>query len=142
MCLCLNILRRHYSALMGVCVCVCVCLCVLSPFSRVQLFATLWTVILHAPQSMGLLRQEYWSGLPCPPPGDLPYPGIEPGSPASQADSLPSEPPGKPRNTGESSLPLLQGIVPVQKLKWGLLHFRQILNQLSYQDFMCLYMHF
>ena len=47
---------------------------------------------------MGFYRQEYWSGLPCPPPGDLPNPGIEPRSPALQADSLPSEPPGKPTN--------------------------------------------
>ena len=45
---------------------------------------------------MGFSRQEHWSGLPCPPPGDLPDPGIEPGSPASQADALTSEPPGKP----------------------------------------------
>ena len=44
-------------------------------------------------------RQEYWSGLPCPPPGDLPNPGIEPRSPELQADSLPSEPPGKPMST-------------------------------------------
>jgi len=48
-------------------------------------------------------RQEYWSRLPCPPPGDLPNPGIEPGSPALQADSLLSEPPGKPKNTGVDS---------------------------------------
>ena len=47
-----------------------------------------------------LSRQEYWSGLPCPPPGDLPDPGIEPGSPVLQADSLMSEPPGKPRMEG------------------------------------------
>ena len=45
---------------------------------------------------MGFSRQEYWSGLPCPPPGDLPDPGIKPGSLELQADSLPSEPPGKP----------------------------------------------
>ena len=45
---------------------------------------------------MGFFRQEYWSGLPFPYPGDLPDPGIEPGSPALQADALPSEPPGKP----------------------------------------------
>ena len=45
---------------------------------------------------MGFPRQEYWSGLPFPSPGDLPYPGIKPGSPALQADPLPSEPPGKP----------------------------------------------
>ena len=46
--------------------------------------------------SMEFSRQEHWSGLPCPPPGDLPNPGIKPRSPALQADSLPSEPPGKP----------------------------------------------
>ena len=50
--------------------------------SRVPLFATLWTVAYQAPQSMGFSRQEYWSGLPCPSPGDLPDPGIEPGNPA------------------------------------------------------------
>ena len=50
---------------------------------------------LQAPPSMGFSRQEYWSGLPFPSPGDLPDPGIEPGSPALQADALPSEPPGK-----------------------------------------------
>ena len=54
------------------------------------------TVAYQAPLSMGFPRQEYWSGLLFPSPGDLPYPGIEPGSPALQADSLPSEPPGKP----------------------------------------------
>ena len=51
-----------------------------SHFSHVRLFATLWTVALQAPLSMGFSRQEYWSGLPCPPPGDLPDPGIEPTS--------------------------------------------------------------
>ena len=52
--------------------------CVLSHFIRVQLIVTLWTVAHQAPLSMGFSRQEYWSGLPCPPPGDLPNPGIEP----------------------------------------------------------------
>ena len=66
-------------------------------FSRVQLFATPLTVAHQAPLSMGILQQKYWSGLPFPSSGDLPDPGIEPGSPASQALSLPSEPPGKPR---------------------------------------------
>ena len=70
--------------------------CVLSHFIRVWLFVTLWTVARQAPLSMGLSRQEYWSGLPCPPPGDLPNPGIKPGSPALQMDSLPAELPGKP----------------------------------------------
>ena len=64
--------------------------------NRVQLFATPWTVTRQAPLSMGLSRQEYWSGLPCPSPGDLPNPGIELRSPALQADSLPSGPPRKP----------------------------------------------
>ena len=49
-------------------------------FSHVQLFATLWTVAPQAPLSLGFSRQEYWSGLPCPPPGDLPDPGVEPAS--------------------------------------------------------------
>ena len=57
--------------------------------SNVRLFATPWTV---APLSMGFSRQEYWGGLPFSSPGDLPNPGIEPGSPALQADTLPSEP--------------------------------------------------
>ena len=54
--------------------------------SHVQLFATPWTVAYQAPPSMGFSRQEYWSGLPFPSPGDLPDPGIEPGSPAFQAE--------------------------------------------------------
>ena len=55
--------------------------CMLSRFSHVQLFATLWTVACQAPLSMGFSRQQYWSGLPSPPPGDLPNPGIESLSP-------------------------------------------------------------
>ena len=62
--------------------------------SHVRLFATPWTVAYHAPLSMGFSRQEYWSGFPFPSQGDLPNPGIEPGSPAFQADTLTSEPPG------------------------------------------------
>ena len=57
---------------------------------------TPWTVARQAPQSTEFARQEYWSGLPFPSPGDLPDPRIEPRSPALQADTLPSEPPGKP----------------------------------------------
>ena len=67
-------------------------MCVLS---CVRLFATLRTVAHQAPQSMGFSRQEYWSGLPFPSPGELPDPGIEPMSPALQADPLTSEPPGQ-----------------------------------------------
>ena len=64
-------------------------------FSPVKLFATPWTVAYRAPLSMGFSRQAYWSGLPFPSPGNLPDPGINPGSSALQADALPSEPPGK-----------------------------------------------
>ena len=56
----------------------CTCACMLSLFSHVQLFATLWTVARQAPLSMGFSRQKYWSGLPCPPPGAVPDSGIEP----------------------------------------------------------------
>ena len=59
--------------------------------------ATPWTVACQAPLSVGFSRQEYWDGLPFPSPGDLPGPGIEPGSPASQADALLSELLGKPK---------------------------------------------
>ena len=78
-------------------------------------------------------RQEYWRGLPCPPPGDLPNLGIKPRSPALQADSLPSEPPGKPKNAGVGSPSLLQQLFLAQESNWGPLHCRRILYQLSYQ---------
>ena len=81
----------------------------------------------------GFSRQEHWSGLLCPPPGHLPNPGIKPRSPALQADSVPSDPPVKPKNTGVGSQSFLQRIFPTQKLNQGLLHCRQILYQLSYQ---------
>ena len=61
------------------------------------LFVTLWAVACQGPLSMGFSRKEYWSGLPCPPPGNLPNPGIEPRSPGLQVDSLPAEPPAKPK---------------------------------------------
>ena len=64
--------------------------------SRARLFATPCTAVYKVPLSMEFSRQEYWSGLPFPSPGDLPDPGIEPRSPALRADALPSEPPGKP----------------------------------------------
>ena len=70
--------------------------CMLSCFICVQLFATLWTVALQAPLSMGFSRQEYWSGWPFPSPGDCPKPGIEPRFPALQVDSLPAGQPGNP----------------------------------------------
>ena len=80
----------------------------LSCFSCVQLFATLWTVAHQAPLSMGFSRQEYWSGLPCPSPEDLPDLGTElasAASPALQEDSLPTEPPGKATTEEYTSLP-------------------------------------
>ena len=79
----------------------------LSLFSHVQFFATLWTISHQAPLSVGFSRQAYWSGVPFSSPGDLPYPGIEPASPVSPAlkvDSLPAEPPGKPRLNHLSSV--------------------------------------
>ena len=65
--------------------------------SVVSDFVTPWTVDHQAPLSMEFFRQEYWSGLPFPSPGNLPDPGIEAGSSTLQADSLLSEPPGKLR---------------------------------------------
>ena len=64
-------------------------MCVLSHFSCIRLFVTPCTIARWSPLSMGFSRQEYESRLPCPPPGDLPNPGIEPASPALQEDSLP-----------------------------------------------------
>ena len=77
--------------------------------------------------------QEYWSGYPIPLPGKLPDSGIELGSPALQADSLPAKPPGKTENTRVGSPSLLQGIFPTQESNWGLLYCRRILYQLRYQ---------
>ena len=98
-------------------VCVCVCVCAQLP-SCVWLFGIPWTVACQAPLSMGFSRQEYWSGFPFPPPGDLPHPGIEPRSPTLQVDSLPAEPQGKPKNTRVGSLSLLQGIFLTQESNW------------------------
>ena len=88
--------------------------------------ATPWSV-----ESMEFSRPEYCSGQPFPFLGDLPNPGIEPRSPTLQADSLPAEPPGKPKNTGVGSLSVLQWISPTQESNRGLLHCRQILYQLG-----------
>ena len=88
---------------------------------------TQWTI-----QFMEFSRPGYWSGWPFPSPGDLQNLRTEPRSPAL-LDSLPTELPGKPKNTGMGSLSLLQGIFLTQELNWGLLHCRQILYQLSYE---------
>ena len=93
-------------------------LLLLCRFSHVQLFATPWTVAQQSPLSVGFPRQEYWKGLPCPPPGDLPNPRIEPMPPEYpilQADSLTAEPQGKPKNTGVGRLSFCQGIFPTQE---------------------------
>ena len=89
---------------------------------------------------MEFSRPEYWSGHPFPSPEDLPNPGIEPRSPALQADSLPAEPQGKPKNAGVGNLSLLQGIFLTQESNQGFLHWRQILYQMSYQGIqICVY---
>ena len=110
-------------------------MCLLSRFSRVWLCVTLWTVACQAPLSMEFFRQECWRGLPCPPPGDFPDSGIEPMSPALQADSLPLNQWGSPMIsylyvipfTFQSKAPsALKGIsVPHAKVNF-------------YQDFFCL----
>ena len=74
--------------------------CVLSHFSCVWQFATLWTIDQQSPLSVGFSKEEYWSGLPCPPPGDLPDPGVKPvcpETPALQVDSLLLSHLGKPK---------------------------------------------
>ena len=79
--------------------------------------ATPWIIAYQASPSMGFFGQEYWSWLPFPSPGDLPDPGIEPGSPTLEADALTSEPPGKPlaikRNVSESVLMKWTNLEPV-----------------------------
>ena len=88
-------------------------------------------------QSMEFSSPEYWSGYPFPSPGDLPNPRIKPRSPTLQADSLPAEPQGKPKNTGVGSLSLHQQIFLTQELNCGLQHCRQILYHLSHQGYCC-----
>ena len=95
--------------------------------------ATSWTVAWQASLSIGFSRQEYWSGLAFPSPGDLPNPGIKSRSPVLQKDSLPAEPQGKPKNTGVGSLSLLQQIFLTWKSNQDLQRCRWILYQLSYQ---------
>ena len=90
----------YVNAYTGVCVCVCVCVCEL--LSHIRLLVTPWTVACQAHLSMEFSRQEYWSGLPCPSPGDLPNPGTKPRSSDLQADSLPSEPPEKKRHINKT----------------------------------------
>ena len=103
--------------------------------SRSFMSDSLWPHGLYSPwNSPGQNTRVFWKILDFPYPGDLPNPGFEPGSPTLQMDSLLVEPQGKPKNIGVGSLSLLQRIFPTQKLNWGLLHCRQILYQLSYQE--------
>ena len=82
-----------------------------------------WTAACPSPLSMGILPGKHTGvGGHALLQGNLPNPGIELRSPTLQVDSLPSEPPGKPKNTGEGSLSLLQGIFPIQESNWCLLH--------------------
>ena len=135
MCVCVCVCV-HMCVCVHICVYmfVCVCVCMHVHAQSLQSWPTPCDPMDWSPPcslSMGFSRQEYWSGLPYPPPGDLPNPWIEPRSPALQVDSLPSELPVKPKNTG---LSLLQGIFLTQGSNWGLLYCRQILYQLSYSN--------
>ena len=106
--------------------------------NRIRFFVTPWTVAYQAPQSMKFSRQEYWSGLLFPSPGDLPNPGIEPGSPTLQTDALSSEPPGNAAADAKSlqSCPTLcdpidysppgspvPGILQARTLEWVAISF-------------------
>ena len=95
-----------------VCVCVCVCVLVIQSCPTV---VTPWTVAHQDPLSMGFHRQAYWSGVSFPSPGDLPDSRSEPRSPALQADSLPSEPPGKPSGKMRQDLKTTLGVLCVQR---------------------------
>ena len=117
--------------------------------SHFWLFATPWTVACQASPSMGFSRQEYWSGLPFPSPGDFPNPGIEPRSPTLQADSLLSEPPGKQGvkvKVAQSCLALwdfmdytVHGILQVRILKWETFPFsRESFQARDWTQFSCI----
>ena len=111
--------------------------------SYVQLCNPMDYIAHQSPSFMEFSRQEYWSGLPFPFPRDIPNSGIEPRSPALRADTLPSEPPGKPdplsmgffpgKNTGVGCHFLLQGIFPTLGSNPGLPHCGQTLYRLSHQ---------
>ena len=93
---------------------------------------TPWTVrTVACSLSLDISRPEYWSGWLFPSPEGIPNPGIKPRSPTLQADSLPSDPPGKPQNTRVGSLSLLHQIFLSQESNWSLLHCRWILYQLN-----------
>ena len=111
--------RKEMRGKIGVADCVCA-----QSLSHVRLFGDPWTVAHRLLYPWGFFREDYWNRLSCPLPGDLPNPGTDPTSSALQADSLLSEPLGKPMNNGVGSLSFLQGIFPTQELNRGLLHCR------------------
>ena len=128
------------SRLVCVCVCVRVCVCA-THFSRVRVLASPGTVAHQAPLYTWFSRQEHWSRLPFPSPGDLPDPGLEPRSPALQVDSLPAEPPGKPRlfvNTLQTPpMPSQSSTAMLMDLTVGSLHWLHVLT-LEYSFLSCL----
>ena len=87
--------------------------------SHVRLFATPWTVPTRLLCPWGFSRQNYWSELPCSLLGDLPYPGIKPRSPTLQTDSLPFEPPGKPRILEWAAYPFSRGFSRPNDQTWS-----------------------
>ena len=118
----------------------CVCVCVYTHCPVLCLVTQLCPTLCNpmdcsppAPLSVGILQARILEWVAMPSSRDLLNPGIESRFPEFQVDSLPSEPPGKPKNTRVGSLSLLQGIFPTQESNQGLLHGRKILYQLSYQ---------
>ena len=115
--------------------------CVLSCSVMVWLLVTPQTIACYAPLFMGFPRQEYWSGFPCPSPGNLPNPGIELISPILQTDSLLSKPPGQPKNIGVGCHFLLQGIFPTQGLNLHLLHWQIVYQCTVWESLRNLYIY-
>ena len=107
--------------------------------SRVRLFVTPWTVAYQAPPSMERSRQEYWSGLPFPSPGDLPDPGIKPRSPTLQADALPSEPAGKPWcfKPGFKSCVLSLAFINTREFSWEMMFQRNCIRYFHESSVCC-----
>ena len=119
----------------------CDCMCVKSLQSCLSLCDPM-DCSRQAPLSMGFPRQKYWSGLPCPPPGDLPHPGIKPRSPTCRRILYQPSHQGNPRILQWGSLSLLQRIFPIQESNQGLMHCRQIFYQLSYQGSISIIHHY
>ena len=114
----LTLKKPGLSCVLALCVCVCVCVCVYV-FSHVQLSVTPWTVTHQAPLSIEFSRQEYWNGLPFPPPGDLPDSGIKPASLVSLALAgrfFTTVPPGKPHVRDRVSLN--SGVGEINSTPW------------------------